>query len=254
MKAPIIGVTTGRHATGHAWYAPYAEAIQEAGGSPLYLDSSSASPKDLPSILKSIDGLLLTGGVDVHPGNFTSRNQPGDADLSDDEIILRYMMECDTDRDSYEVPLAKAAYEARRIPILGICRGFQLLNVVLGGTLVKDIHSDIEHRSLQTSDDPDAPRKSSMHPVRLIPGSRIAELLPEDLDTVNSRHHQGIIESGISSQLKPVAFAPDGIVEAYESIDHPWTLAVEWHPERRVDTYIYEPCRPLFKALIAESS
>jgi putative glutamine amidotransferase len=250
MRVPIIGVTTAKHPEGHSWYASYADAVRDAGAEPLYLDSENAGSEKLSGIMKELDGLLLSGGVDVYPKHFNSRNEPGDEDRTDDEIVEFYAMECDHDRDSYEIPLSRAAYD-RDMPILGICRGFQLLNTVTGGTLVKNIQTrEWEHRSQEPVD---GIRKSSEHPIEIVKESRLASILPTDLRTVNSRHHQGMTESDLSAHFKAAAFAPDGIVEAIESIDRAWIFAVQWHPERKQDAYIYEPCKALFQAFVKEA-
>lgn len=247
MRAPIIGVTTAKHPEGHSWYASYADAVRDAGAEPMYLDSECAGPDRLHDVIKQLDGLLLSGGVDVYPKHFNSRNEPGDQERTDDEIVEYYKMECDHDRDFYEIPLARAAYDSG-MPILGICRGFQLLNTITGGTLVKDIRTgEWEHRSQEPID---GVRKSSQHPVSIVAESRLAAILPVDLATVNSRHHQGLTKTDVSPSFKASAYAPDGIVEAMESTDRPWVVAVQWHPERKQDAYIYEPCKALFKAFV----
>ena len=162
-------------------------------------------------------------------------------------------MKCSPERDGYEIPLARAAYE-QGIPILGICRGFQLLNVALGGSLVKDIRTGRKHWAIrQEESDEGSPLQSRKHMITVVPDTKLAQILGDCPILVNSRHHQGVTENLRSERLKATAFAPDGIIEALEGIDHPWAVAVQWHPEKKADEYVYEACRPLFKAFVKAS-
>jgi putative glutamine amidotransferase len=251
MKTPIIGIILGGQRDdpeeGIKGYTSYAEAVTEAGGEPLFLE-----PKPDPSSdLRAIHGLLLTGGIDIHPGNYDSRNEPGDEALPLDALIEEYRMKCSPERDAYELPLTWAAFEAR-IPILGICRGFQVLNVVLGGSLIKDIRTGRKHWAVRKEEaDEGDPGESRKHMITIISRSKLAEILDDCPILVNSRHHQGVMEKHIAPKLQASAFAPDNIIEAVESPDHPWALAVQWHPERKKDEYVSEPCKALFVAFVS---
>jgi len=248
MKRPIIGITTDGD---RAEYQSYADAISVAGGEPLFLDPRPATHEALAEDLRRINGLLLTGGLDVHPDYYPSRNEPGDEKLGAEELIATYRMKCDPGRDAYEIPLARMAYDAR-LPILGICRGFQLFNVALGGSLIKDIRTGRKHWAYREEEKEEGkPGESRKHLATIASDSRLAAILGDCPLLVNSRHHQGITENEKSEHLKAVAFAPDAIVEAVESREHPWALAVQWHPERRVDSYIYEPSMALFAAFVS---
>lgn len=248
MNKPIIGITIGGAPEdpkeGIKEYASYGHAVRDAGGEPRFLHPKPGNPAD---DLEGLDGLLLTGGLDVHPDLYPSRNEPGDESLTTDELIAAYRMKCSRERDEYEIPLTEAAYD-KSIPILGICRGFQLLNVVLGGSLVKDIRTGRKHWAIREEEsDEGSPLQSRKHMITVVPESKLAQVLRGDCPMlVNSRHHQGVTDRLMSTRLKASAYAPDGIIEALEGIEYPWALAVQWHPEKLGDEYVYEPCKVLF--------
>ena len=251
MTKPIIGITIGGAPEdpkeGIKEYASYGAAIEEAGGQPKFLHPKPGNPAD---DLQGIDGLLLTGGLDIHPDLYPSRNEPGDEILTTDELIAAYRMKVSRERDEYEIPLAQAAYE-QGMPIFGICRGFQLLNVALGGSLVKDIRTGRKHWAIRKEEASEgAPLQSRKHMITIVPESKLAQMLVDCPILVNSRHHQGVTERQKSDRLKATAYAPDGIIEALEGIDHPWAVAVQWHPEKKADEYVYEACKPLFVEFI----
>ncbi len=247
MKKPVIGITTsanleGSEGASHTSYRAYSAAIENAGGDPIYLSPGTVSQSNLSDVVREIDGLLLAGGKDVHPTCYPSQNEAGDEALRIDELLTAYHLDCDIERDAYEIPLTRMAYDVQ-LPLLGICRGFQLLNIVLGGSLIKDIRTGLRHRAYATNE-------SVRHPITLDPHSRLARILGGSLDAINSRHHQGFKLEQTSPLLPAVGFAPDGIVEAVESVEHPWAFAVQWHPERAEDSYIHDTCIPLFKAFV----
>lgn len=246
---PIIGITVGPRddEQGIEAYASYAEAITDADGEPRFLEPKPGGPDGL----RGLQGLLLTGGIDVHPDNYPSRNEPGDENMSTEALITAYGMKCSVERDAYEIPLARAAFEAK-LPILGICRGFQLLNVALGGSLIKDIRTGHKHWAVRKDEtDEGDPGESRKHIITIISRSKIAEILGDCPILVNSRHHQGITEREMSPRARASAFAPDGIIEAIKVEGHPWALAVQWHPEKKADSYVHESCKPLFAAFVA---
>lgn len=251
MTKPLIGITVG---TKVSEYQNYPAAIELAGGQPEFLDMARTAPEELSEIISRMDGLILSGGGDIHPGVYPSRNNPGDEKMTTEELIAEYKMNCVPDRDAFEIPLAQMAYKAG-LPMLGICRGLQVMNVALGGSLVKDIRTGLRHRAY-TKDDAQhhTPGESQMHAVSVDLNSRFYHIMWTWPCVVNSRHHQGVTVKEISPVLKASAFAPDGILEAVEAIDHPWAIGVQWHPERQADKYVYEPCRALFKAFIAAAS
>ncbi|MFH1139397.1 MAG: gamma-glutamyl-gamma-aminobutyrate hydrolase family protein [Pseudomonadota bacterium] len=189
----------------------YSHGVENAGGLPVLIPSAR-TPETVVDVLDRLDGLLLTGGVDVCPGFYGQEPLPGLKDL-------------DHGRDLTELALARAA-AARQMPILGICRGAQLLNVALGGSLYQDIYSQIPGCQNHT---PRSPKQTNTHTVKLTPGSRLHQLAGVDSLWVNSQHHQAVKD--LAPGLMATAWAADGVVEAVEAPDFPFMLAVQWHPE-----------------------
>lgn len=247
LSKPFIGITAGRKIEE---YRNYPAAIELAGGQPEFLDMTKTSPNGIADVVERFDAILFTGGWDIHPDNFPSCTNPGDEKLSTDELIAAYNMTCVPERDALEIPLLQSAYE-KKLPMLGICRGFQVMNVALGGGLIKDIRTGLRHRAFTEADAPEhEPGQSMMHGVCVDLNSRFYHIMWIWPCVVNSRHHQGITIKELSPKLKASVFAPDGVVEAVEAVDHPWALAVQWHPERQADRYVYEPCKALFKSFV----
>lgn len=247
---PRIGITSWHHDEGgERWeYIPkdYSTAIAHAGGIPLILPTIPPFPSRgegqgmgyqemlLDALLDSVDGLLFTGGEDLHPSFYG-------------EPLQERCGEIDQDRDVFEVELARAAM-ARELPLLGICRGIQLLNVAMGGSL----YQDLSYRP-GTADFHDAPcekRSELVHKVKLVPESHLARILGSVELDVTSTHHQVLKE--LAPGLKAVAFAEDGIVEGIEAEGYPFLLAVQWHPERML--WHYPEQLALFKALVKAAS
>lgn len=161
----------------------------------------------LEGLLRHLDGVLLPGGGDVDPALYG-------------EEPLPELGEVDPKRDGLEVFLARYAAE-RGLPLLGVCRGIQVLNVALGGSLHQDLQSPIQHYQK-------APWGTLGHSVRQVGKSPLEGLFPETF-RVNSYHHQGV--KALGQGLRPVAVAPDGLVEAVVLEGHPLFLGVQWHPE-----------------------
>lgn len=191
----------------------YDAAVRRAGGTPRPLDVATDSPAD---VVRAVDGVLLTGGDDVDPALY------GEAPHHTFGVA-------EPGRDAFEIELIQRALEAD-LPVLAICRGLQVLNVALGGTLVQDIPSEagphLQH-------DTEGPSTVLAHPIRVAPGSRLAGLVAspsgEPGPAVNSRHHQAIRVLGRG--LVATAVAPDGVIEAVEAPGRSFCLAVQWHPE-----------------------
>lgn len=226
---PCIGVTTyQREHDGQRerFRLPtaYVDAVRAVGCVPFLLPPGEEDPGD---VLDALDGLLLCGGGDLHPSIFGGEHH--EAQFS---VCL--------ERDRFDLTLARAALE-RRMPLLAICRGMQVLNVALGGNLhvhLPDVlGEEILHR--RSEDEP------VRHPVRLDPNSRLAALCGSPDIVVTSWHHQAIDRLG--EGLRPVAWAEDGTVEAVEVEGHPEVVAVQWHPE--VDVSREAAQRRLFEAL-----
>lgn len=194
------------------WMLPgYMKGIERAGGLPLMLPLTS-SPEDLHRILRLCDGILFTGGQDVQPQVYGAEK-------------LDICGECCAERDAMEAALLDEVLRADK-PALGICRGLQLFNACLGGTLYQDLPaqhaSDIRHSQRPPYDVP-------AHSVRLCEDSPLYDLLKKPEIRVNSYHHQAICS--LSDQLEPMALAPDGIVEAVYHPRKRFVWAVQWHPE-----------------------
>ena len=182
------------------------------------------------ALMERVDGLVLTGGADVNPALYGESHHPMLGPVSDI-------------RDSWEIALVHAA-QRRGKPLLARCRGAQVLNVSLGGTLVQDLPtqrpSDINH-------DPDCPRDSRTHPIELAAESRLGRALGVTRMAVNSVHHQAIAR--VADELRIVATAPDGVIEGVESAAESswWCVGVQWHPEDLIATA--EPwARDIFSA------
>jgi len=189
----------------------YVRALDSAGLAPLAVPTMLAPERAVGALQGSgVRGLVLTGGEDVEPARYGATPHPK-------------LEEPDPARDAAELALIAAARE-RRLPILAICRGIQILNVALGGTLYQDLASERPGPIAHTGDD-------VRHTVRIEPGSLLERTLGVGSATVNSRHHQAIRD--LAPGLRAVAWAEDGLIEAVEPADAaaPWTLAVQWHPE-----------------------
>ena len=193
----------------------YTDALQRVGLVPLVVPPI---PGALAStVLDGVAGLVLTGGEDVMPGRYGAAAHP--------------TVQSHEDRDECEIALVLAARE-RALPTFAICRGAQVVNVALGGTLVQDIPS--EWRGA-ISHDPGGSRSARVHDVQAEPDTRLATLLDTERLTTNSFHHQSVDRLG--DTLRVSARAPDGIVEAIESADPDWWMVgVQWHPEELTET------------------
>ena len=234
---PLIGVSTSITVGGagpeRAYVnSTYLHAIQQAGGVPVLLPPQ-LSGASLSRLLRGLDGLLLTGGGDVDPALFGEAPHPKLYDVA-------------PSRDTVETTSVRVALD-RRLPILAICRGVQVLNVALGGSLYQDVGSD-PGTSLRHSQD--APRDEPSHKVLIEPASRLAKTLGADEIEVNSMHHQAVKQLGAG--LRAVAWAPDQLVEGLELADASrFVLGVQWHPEELVAQS--EPARRLFTALVTHA-
>ena len=208
----------------------YLESVRRAGGEPVEVVVGGEDPQHL---LRRVDGLMLTGGGDVDPTLY------GETPHTTFEAA-------ETGRDAFEIALARAAV-ASGIPLLAICRGMQVLNVAMGGTLVQDIPSQVtgalDHSVPQ-------PRFHIAHEVWVSKGSRLATLLADHMEDgetchVNSRHHQSV--KRMADGFEMTATSPDGVVEAMEKPDAPFCVAVQWHPENFWRTGEF---RELFEGLV----
>jgi putative glutamine amidotransferase len=208
--------------------AAYVTALENAGLVPLIVPPL-ANVEAAAAVLDSVAGLVLTGGEDVDPARYGEKRH-------------EKVRSVNAARDATESALIEEA-KARGKPVLAICRGIQMLNVALGGTLVQDIQSQC---NTSIAHDEEAARDSRSHEIDIEPGSLIAKAVGAEHVTVNSFHHQSV--KRVADGLRVTARSPDGIIEGLESTDEDWwVMAVQWHPEEMTDSP--EPWdRGLFKA------
>jgi putative glutamine amidotransferase len=211
--------------------SPYLRALNSAGGQEAILGPRRISGSDAGELLDRFDGLLLIGGGDIDPKHYGQDPLP----------------ECygiDTEADVFEMHLVRAAI-GRGMPVLAICRGFQILNVAMRGSLDQHI---TDREGLVGHGNPGV--RSQMHEVRMEPGTWVAKATGVDLVEVASSHHQAVARIG--EGLVVSGRAPDGIVEAMEHPEGSWVVAVQWHPERTADS---DPAQQgLFEALVEQAA
>jgi len=243
---PRIGLTTSvmptRLGTRRTFLnEPYILAVEDGGGLPLVITPAHRGPA-LRALYELLDGLVLTGGEDVAPERYG-------------EEVTHPSVECLPERDALEFTLLEWAL-ADDLPVLAICRGVQVLNVALGGSLYQDIPSDLPAHGGhdQAKQNPSAARTDPHHPVTILPGTCLADLLGTERTEVNSLHHQGI--KALAAPLTAVAHAPDGLIEGVEPrLADRWSfvVGVQWHPEelaRGGDA----PSRRLFERFVAAAA
>lgn len=218
-KKPIIGLVCGHQRENPDRYYvnnPYLQAVLRAGGTPILIPYQ---PKEqIFQVIGLLDGLILPGGIDVDPNRY-----------GENPIVA--CGEMDPHWDELDLLAAGSALE-QDLPLLAICRGAQVLNVALGGTLVQDIPSQIINPIKHSQE---APRWYATHELAIEPASLLGQLWGVAPTRVNSYHHQAINKVG--KGLRIVASAPDGVIEAVESTEHRFVLGVQWHPELMVDHY-----------------
>ena len=218
---PIIGITTNNSKNSYGQPTvllqhSYVRAVMQAGGVPVLIPSSVAED-GWDALYSRLDGILFSGGGDI-----SLDFSPGDPHPRIDDVDLV--------RDSVELKMVQAATSDGK-PFLGICRGCQVVNVALGGTLYTHIPDQLPN-ALDHSY-PGNMRTVLVHEVKLEEGTRVAEIFGEPIIKVNSLHHQGLKD--IAPSLRVAGCAPDGLVEAIELPEHPFGLAVQWHPEWLTD-------------------
>jgi gamma-glutamyl-gamma-aminobutyrate hydrolase PuuD len=226
---PVIGITTyveparwGAWSTDAALVpAAYVRSIERAGGRPLLVPPSLDG---IDETLAALDGLLFSGGADLDPASYG-------ADAHPETTAVR------PDRDAAELALLRAALD-RDMPVLAVCRGSQILNVLRGGDLVQHLPEVVGHEQHK-----ETAGVFSEHPVKVSPESRLAALVGDEVE-VKSHHHQGY--GRVGEGLRPVAWADDGTLEGLEDPDRRFALGVLWHPEEDEDA-------PLFAGLVDEA-
>jgi putative glutamine amidotransferase len=209
-RGPLLGLTMGRDRKAEPHYR---RALKRAGAVVRTIAAASGSPADVN--LSAMDGLVFSGGGDIHPRYYGTP-------------LLSTSAGVDTARDDFELELAPRAVDLG-LPLLGICRGIQLLNVALGGTLYQDIQSELPgqgwRHKYQTTDG------NRFHRVTLLDGSWVRQWGGEPAVMVNSHHHQAVQVP--ARGLRVTAWAPDGIIEAVEALPSlGLIIGLQWHPER----------------------
>lgn len=230
-RVPIIGVVPLiDYSKSSIWMLPgYMNGLKQAGAMPIILPIIDSNA-DAEMLADMCDGFLFTGGQDVDPAVYC-------------EEKTELCGECCPERDTMEKLLLDIAMK-RDMPILGICRGIQFINAVLGGTLWQDIPAQFSDKLTHCQKPPyDKP----IHDVMIESASPLYGLLKTDSIAVNSYHHQGVRE--LSPKLKSMASAPDGLVEAIYAPDHKFLWAVQWHPEFSHETD--ENSRLIFKEFVS---
>lgn len=214
-KKPLIGLTPSHNLEkdGLAMPPNYCRAITHAGGIPVILPLE-VSHEDLVQLVEELDGFLFTGGPDIYPDYFHEQTHIacGPASLK---------------RDKMELDLLPLVMEAKK-PVLGICRGIQLLNVALGGTIYQDIPSQFKEEFPIAHQQPFAGGVTS-HSVQLVEGTRLREIACADTIRVNSFHHQAVKD--LAPGLRVDGRAPSGLIEAVDLPGYPYFVGVQWHPE-----------------------
>lgn len=224
MKNPVVGITSFCDCEHSKKYTKircsYINAVYRAGGTPIIIPPFD-STKHLKEYIDLVDALVLSGGEDVAPASY-----------GEDTVIE--LDNINPDRDKWEISLFKEAYKAEK-PILGICRGMQLINVSLGGSLYQDIdhqlNCDFSHLPL------DLEKRENLeyvnHKIFILKNTQLDQILSADQLTVNSHHHQAIKE--IAESLNISAKSECGIIEAVENKNEAFLMGVQWHPEDLID-------------------
>jgi len=212
-RPPLIGISANRKEGQSCIAETYVQAILKAGGAPVLIPVIT-DLEALSAIIKDLDGLVMSGGGDINP-------------LYLDEEPIPQLQDVDTYRDEYDLIILRLAIN-RQVPIMGICRGHQMINVAFGGSVFQDIHIQSDHKLLKHSQS--LPREQASHSIKIIEGnSRLRQLFGSD-DTllVNSFHHQAV--KTLAPEFIETAKAPDGINEAMEHQEKE-IFSVQWHPE-----------------------
>lgn len=209
---PLIGITCGLDSDRYAVTKYYSQAVEKCGGLPVILPLTT-NRSTLESLCQKISGLILSGGGDLDPTHFGEEPAIGLRRIS-------------PERDYFELELTKLFLAVNK-PILGICRGMQVLNIAAGGTIWQDIHTQLYYPVLKHSQE--APKWYPTHLVQIKADTLLSSVLGADEVRVNSFHHQSI--NKVAKGFRINALATDGIVEGIESLEDRFVLGVQWHPE-----------------------
>jgi putative glutamine amidotransferase len=208
----------------------YIRAIHHVGGTPVIIPPVVIDG-DWDTLTQHLDGLLLSGGGDIDPSYYGEESEP-------------WMGHVDAERDVAELGMVRKWLELKR-PLMAICRGHQVLNVALDGTLYQDIAAHIPN-ALDHAYVSARPMNKPVHKVELTPGSALARILGGTTFEVNSAHHQAVKDP--SHRINVTGYSPDGVVEAFELPELPFGISVQWHPEAMVKTS--DTMWPLFEAFV----
>jgi len=242
MTKPLIGITASSieqrgSAFGEVYVLTrkYAEGVLRAGGVPVIVPYN-LDEESLQILFDRLDGLLLSGGGDIDPEIYGEPAHPATNEI-------------EIDRDRVELALARWVVEKAK-PFLAICRGIQVLNVALGGTLIQDIPSEMPDALEHSFERGIVERGYHAHPVKIAANSRLAQVMQTEIVQTNSWHHQAIKQA--ASKLQVTAYAPDGVIEAVEVPERRFAIGVQWHPEWMFE---HQPeHRRLFEGLVAAST
>lgn len=229
MPRPLIGVATqtlpgvvGERPPCWIMGQRYVEALRSSGALPVLLPLLPHDPDGMKELFTRLDGVFLTGGVDVDPSRYGEEKHP-------------LCGTTDADRDAIELMLLDHAIAVGK-PVLAVCRGVQILNVARGGTLYQDVTAQVpaamKHDHFPTPSNPS--RTYLAHDITVAAGTRLAAILGEAVVPVNSMHHQAIKD--LAAGLRPTAYAPDGIIEAVEGTNGQYLVGVQWHPEELTES------------------
>ena len=218
---PIIGINVDIVSTEPdkcALGLKYPRSIIAAGGLPLLL--SPVPTEDIPRMVATIDGLLLTGGDDYHPAFYGQ-------DLSPYTNMAAY------ERQEFDLALTKYVLTQTKLPVLGVCAGCQLVNIASGGTLIQDIPTDVPGSSVRHSDNNGS---YEMHQVSINPESKLMRIYGSRSISAPTWHHQAVKQPGLALTIS--ARTDDGIIEAIEFSGDRFVLGVQWHPEQDLDAHL----------------
>lgn len=212
---PVIGITCNLDNIENNYYLRncYVISVQKAGGLPVVIPSMEDTA-EINEYLDCCHGIILSGGGDIDPFYWGELPEWGIGSIN-------------PMRDAFELAIARAAMD-KKIPLLGICRGCQVINVACGGSLIQDLSGDMSHQQ-------NAPRNYPIHSISIKNNTLLSSITGNSRIRVNSFHHQAVKRPGHG--LRICAYAPDGIIEAVERIDLPFCLGVQWHPESLNDYY-----------------
>ncbi len=227
MSKPLIGLTSYSRNDENRFNMPanYAEAIQRAGGMPVVLVPSTDNLREL---INRLDGCVLTGGADIAPDLYKGKNKASIYGVNEE-------------RDSFELELTQYLVNDA-IPTLAICRGLQVLNVAMGGTLIEHIPDEFGEKILHRGEN----YQKVFHSVKVNTESRLFQILQRPEFECPSYHHQSVRD--LAPSFNSVANSDDGVIEAIESLNYPHVIAVQWHPETVADKD--ETQRKLFDTLV----